>query len=87
MRCFRVILHSGWFGKCEVAVHAPNMDCAFWAALYTADPSDRKGYHESRIFTLPDDDAATGAWELGVNGCTVDYYNRRPHHGTNQLSA
>lgn len=49
MITFNVTLHSAWHGRTEVNVRAPNADCAFWVAVYTADPSDRKGYREVSV--------------------------------------
>ena len=52
---FLVELRSGWpLENRDVVVCAPNMDCAFWVALYEADPPDAKGYHERSVTRLPD---------------------------------
>ena len=55
MRHYRVELYCGWRPRERtVRVCAPNMDCAFWVALYEVDPGDEQGYHERAIARVPD---------------------------------
>lgn len=41
------------YGLCLTApVRAPNADCAFWAAVFEADPGDTKGFREVSVKCL-----------------------------------
>lgn len=55
MHRFLVELRNGWppYPR-DVVVRAPNMDCAFWVALYDVDPSDKHGYYERSVSRLAD---------------------------------
>lgn len=49
---------SGWMtsksGVHDVDVEAPNMDCAFWVALYTVDPTYKYNHTELSVRLLKD---------------------------------